>query len=236
MLTAVNAIPASSIPVRGAIALRPTGARPLPRPATLAPLADRARRIALDRDATLFSEGDDASRIYEVTSGIVRLTKTLADGRRQVLDFVDSGRFIGLHEDALHGATAEAVTPVTVICYESAGVARAVAEDAATAQRLLAELLGAAARAESRLVVVGRMTAEERVASFLLARAGDEAADGDVFKLQMGRADIADYLALTVETVSRTLSRFKAQGLVAMTDAHSIELTDVDALRDLASM
>ncbi|MBL8670875.1 MAG: helix-turn-helix domain-containing protein [Alphaproteobacteria bacterium] len=202
----------------------------------LAPLADRARHVSFARGAAIFRDGDAADRIYEVRNGVVRLSKTLADGRRQVLDFVEPDRIIGLHDGKVHGATAEAVTPAVLVSYPRSSVETAMAGDAATACRLMTELRAAAMRSEVRLVLVGRKTADERVATFLLMRAHRDAADGEEVSLPMGRADIADYLAVTIETVSRALSKFKAGGLIAMPGPQSIVLRDIERLRDVAGL
>jgi len=184
----------------------------------------------------MFAEGDDADAVYEVVRGTLKLYKLLPDGRRQVTGFLTAGHLVGLAHENLFLYTAEAITPVTVCRYPRARFDRLVEEVPGFARRLLAATSDELRAAQDQMVLLGRKAAEEKVASFLHTmgqrRGGGE--DPNEVLLPMSRSDIADYLGLTIETVSRTLSKLKADGIIAIPCASSIKLCDRARLRRLA--
>lgn len=184
----------------------------------------------------LFAEGDDADGIFEIVSGTLRLYKVLIDGRRQIIGFVSGGRLLGIAPQRQYLCSAEAVTPLTVRRYQRPAFERRIDEEPGLARRILAELSNELCLAQDQMLLLGRKSATEKVASFLMSLAAEE--DGDVrdhVDLPMGRGDIADYLGLTVETVSRTFTKLRNDGLIALPTPHSVEILDAGQLEELST-
>jgi CRP/FNR family nitrogen fixation transcriptional regulator len=168
------------------------------------------------RNETIFDEGEDMSASYRVLSGVVRLCRLTSDGRRQIAGFRLPGDLIGLEWTDEYEMTAEAVREVVAVRYARARLDRLSQERPAVRDHLLIHLRQDLRSAQEHLIMLGCQTATERVSSFLLQlarRAG--AADGTQIDMQLGRQDIADYLGLTLETVSRTFSELTHQGVIA---------------------
>ena len=184
----------------------------------------------------LFSEGEDAESVYEVTGGMLRLYKLLPDGRRQITGFATAGHLLGLAPEGICVYTAEALTEVTLRRYKRAAVERLIDEVPGFARRMLAATSQELRAAQDQMLLLGRKSASEKVASFLVMIAEQQARSGeDELDLPMTRNDIADYLGLTIETVSRTLSKLKQAGLIALPTAVRIEILDRDRLEDMAA-
>jgi len=184
----------------------------------------------------LFSEGEDAGSVYEVTGGMLRLYKLLPDGRRQITGFATAGHLLGLAPEGICVYTAEALTEVTLRRYKRAAVERLIDEVPGFARRMLAATSQELRAAQDQMLLLGRKSASEKVASFLVMIAEQQARSGeDELDLPMTRSDIADYLGLTIETVSRTLSKLKQAGLIALPTAVRIEILDRDRLEDMAA-
>jgi CRP-like cAMP-binding protein len=188
--------------------------------------------MAVARGAELYSEGDAADSWYQVKSGVLRTCKLLPDGRRQIDAFLSPGDFLGFEGLPEHSFGAEAITSATVVRYSRARVERLAAENARLGARLLQVTLRRLSEAHEHLLLLGRKTAEEKIASFILEMLGS-ASDRDVIELPMSRSDIADYLGLTIETVSRTFSALKQDGVLALPSAHRIVVLDRAALEEL---
>lgn len=202
----------------------------------LAALAKIGIKIGFGRNETVFSEGDDADFSYKVVSGAIRLCKHLADGRRQIADFVLPGDYCGfLHLDS-HRFTAEATCDLEVIAYPHRQV-EALGEDMPAIRRRLTEFLSRRlAGVQDHLIMLGRQTAKERVISFLLRLAKNAGAnEGEEVELLMNRQDMADYLGLTIETVSRVLTDLKKARLIALPSLHRFAIVDVERSQDLAT-
>jgi CRP/FNR family transcriptional regulator, nitrogen fixation regulation protein len=187
------------------------------------------RRHSLARNAEIFAEGDPADCWYKVISGAVRLCKLLADGRRHVAEFYFSGDCFGLENMTERLFSAEAVSAVIVMRYPRRATEQLIDESPILARGLRNMTLRDLANAQIRMLMLGRMSAPERVATFLLdmfeRRGVTRALD-----LPMSRNDIADYLGLTVETVCRVMSLFKRDGAIGIPRPHRIELRDRAAL------
>lgn len=200
---------------------------------------DSARPAAVHRvpaGSILFSEGDEADGVFEVVSGTLRLYKVLVDGRRQIIGFVSGGQLLGLAPQREYLCTAEAVTPLTVRRYQRPAFERRIDEEPGLARRLLAAVSNELRMAQDQMVLLGRKSASERVASFLLSLAANESGEYERHvDLPMGRGDIADYLGLTVETVSRTFTKLKTDGLIILPSPASVEIVDMEELEDLAA-
>jgi CRP/FNR family transcriptional regulator len=187
---------------------------------------------------TLFAEGDAAENVYEVVSGMVKLFKLLPDGRRQITEFLWAGDIMGVAhpEQYLYGA--EAVTEVVVSRYSRPRFERLIDEVPGLARRLLAVTSKVLSVAQEQMLLLGRKTAAEKIATFLLGLADRQATAGEVpeeVTVPMGRSDIADHLGLTTETVSRTLTKLKQDGVIALPNPTRISIEDRDRLEELAS-
>jgi len=188
----------------------------------------------------LFSEGDEASSVYEIVSGMVRLVKLLPDGRRQITGFLPAGHLLGLAPEGIHVYTAEAITKVTVCRYGRAAFERLIDEMPGFAMRLFAQTSHELRANQDQMVLLGRKTATEKVASFLLLFAGQQSganADGHYageIDMPITRCDIADYLGLTIETVSRTFTKLRQDGVIELPAPTRIKLRDRGRIEELA--
>jgi len=164
-------------------------------------------KIRFVRNETIFNEGDDATSCYKVVSGAVRLCKHMTDGRRQIADFLLAGDIFGFMQLGQYKFTAEAVSDVVLMRYPQRQVAQLSSTTPGLRGRLLVLFSERIMSMQDQLLMLGRQTATERVASFLLQMAQrSDAEEGLAFELPMSRQDIADYLGLTIETVCRVLS------------------------------
>ena len=187
---------------------------------------------------TVVVEGDLIDGCYRVVSGAVRLFKSTPDGRRQVIDFLVTGEYFGLSSADRYGYSVEAIRATTLVRYPRARLEAAMAAEPELAQRLFRITCVELARAQQHLLVLGRKSADEKIASFLLTlaeRLGDGATRLGALRLPMSRQDMADYLGLTIETVSRTLTRLKREGLIALPTPQQVILRRPGDLAVLAS-
>lgn len=189
-------------------------------------------RCNFARDEEIYAEGDMADCWYKVVSGTVRICKLLADGRRHIAEFCFAGDYFGLPPAGIRAFSAEAVGDVVIMRYPQRAADRLIDENPRLARGLCDVTLRDLAHAQTRMLLLGRMTACERVASFLLEISERRDAQRGL-DLPMSRLDIADYLGLTIETVCRVLSTFKRDGVIAIPTPHRIELRDRDALEAL---
>lgn len=192
-------------------------------------------KVRFSRNETIFNDGDEANNCYKVISGAVRLCKHMTDGRRQIADFLLAGDFFGFMQFGNYKFTAEAVGDVVLMCYPQRQVERLSNAMPNLRGRLLVLLSQRLLGMQDHLVMLGRQTAKERVASFLLHIAErSDAEEGLAFDLPMSRQDIADYLGLTIETVCRMLSEMKRERIIAIPSLSEVVLNDMDALQALA--
>lgn len=201
--------------------------------AEFAALDQTATRITITRDEVLFFEGDPARYGYKLVSGALRNCRLLADGRRHIADFIMPGTLIGFDADDVHRFTAEAMTEAVLLRYPRAAIDRLIEQRSRVARTLLRRLSNELSAAQQQLLLLGRKTATERLASFLLGMS-ERSGTPDRVQLPMTRLDIADYLGLTIETVSRGFSQFKSQNLIQLTGNNVVLLRDRDALEEIA--
>lgn len=182
------------------------------------------------RDQEIYAEGEPANYCYRVITGAVRLVKLLEDGRRQVIEFLLPGDHIGFDLLPEHEFSAEAVIDTTLKCYSRRRVVSLAEQNRGVAQWLRDQTARDLRRAQTRIVSLGRKTAAERIAGFLVEMAERTRSPDDALNLPMARADIADHLRLTVETVCRTLSMLKqtntiaiAGGKISICNRHQLE-------------
>ena len=194
--------------------------------------------VDLEPGETLFQEGDRATAVYNISRGTIRLYKLLPDGRRQVTGFVMPGDFLGLAFRAGYAYGAEAVDHVALCRFPMPDLQRLFRQFPEMEKRLLSVAGDELAAAQEQMLLLGRKTPTEKLASFLLTmsqRAERAGQPGNPLYLPMSRADIADYLGLTVETVSRTFSRLKADGVIVLPEPARVMLVRMDRLNDMAT-
>ena len=159
----------------------------------------------------IFGQAEPADYIYQVVKGAVRSHKLLSDGRRQIGAFHLPGDIFGLENGDFHRFTAEAIADTTLRLVKRQSLERVAKTDPAMVRALLTMTTDSLQHVENHMLLLGRKTSRERVAAFLLEMNGRLTAPGGM-ALPMSRRDIADYLGLTLETVSRALSEFKRKG------------------------
>ena len=185
--------------------------------------------LHFSQDREVFAQGTSAEVFYKVVSGVVRTCKFLSDGRRQIEAFHIAGDVFGFEHGDVHPLSAEAVSDCNLISYRRRNVEAAAMHDQTLSRQLFAFAMHSVVGAQQHALLLGRRCAAEKVAIFLLefsARANDAAA----IVLPMTRQDIADYLGLTIETVSRTLSQMERGRLIEIPNARQIVLKNRDAL------
>lgn len=197
------------------------------------PLRAAGTVVQFSEGNEIFAEGDDSDVFYKVISGVVRICKFLGDGRRQIEAFHVEGDVFGFELGATHTLSAEAVSNCTLVCYRRRGVEVLAQKDQTVTRQLFHYAMQGLSRAQGHSLLLGRRGAAEKVAAFLLDWAGRSGQD--VVNLAMSRQDIADYLGLTIETVSRTLSQLERDKMIAFSNVRQIQLKKIEALEDLAA-
>ncbi|WP_409562287.1 helix-turn-helix domain-containing protein [Hyphomicrobium sp. B1] len=200
--------------------------------------ADRFERGTIRRIEAkehVFCDGDPRTHVFRIEEGVIALSKLLGDGRRQIIEFAYPGDYIGLGTLREHIFDAQATCPAKVRCLSAAALEQEAARDAGLALRLYKAVSAELAAARSLLVSVGQQSAMERLAGFLLglsARASD--GEENVVKLPMRRSDIADLLGLTIETVSRTITKLRTMHVIDVVRGTEVHILDGDRLAELA--
>ena len=207
--------------------------------AKLAKLRRLGSHFRLSSGQPLFHEGDSANRVFTVTKGSLKLYKLLPDGRRHVTGFMHPGDFLGISVDDEHAFTAEALEDAQLCSFPRTRFDD-FTEDHAEMERELYRLAAhELAAAHQQMVLLGRKNAVERVASFfvLLAERVERSTDETArfINLPMSRSDIADYLGLTKETISRVLALLKGRRLIRLDALDRIEILDRDGLVGIAT-
>jgi CRP/FNR family nitrogen fixation transcriptional regulator len=182
----------------------------------------------------IFGEKEPADYVYQVVNGAVRSYKLLSDGRRQIGAFHLAGDIFGLEIGTDHRFTAEAIVDTTVRLMKRRSLERVAEHDVKVARNLLSMTTSNLRHAEDHMLLLGRKTSLERVAAFLIEMDRRSTAAG-VLALPMCRRDIADYLGLTLETVSRALSRLHDLGILGFigNNQRQIVLRDREKLASL---
>lgn len=185
----------------------------------------------------LCDEGASADWVFSVTGGVVSLHKALPDGRRQTTGFLFPGDFVGLSSRILNACGAEAVTDVEACRFTRPRFEAYMDERPELRARLLRMTADELSVAHDQMLLLGRKTARERVASFLLQLAERAAArhmPANPVLLPMRRVAIADYLGLTIETVSRTFTSLARSGVIEMVHIGAVRIASMSALRHIA--
>jgi CRP/FNR family transcriptional regulator len=205
--------------------------------------ADLARlaTIAMVTEAApgecFIAEGEPANCFFNVTAGSAKLFKLLPDGRRQITGFVGAGHFLGLAVSDTYAFGAEAIEHMRFCRFSRARLRTLLDDFPLMEKRLLEVAANELVAAQEQMLLLGRKTARERLASFLVMQSRQGMPSGQSrqrFRLPMTRSDIADYLGLTIETVSRTLTRLRAEGMIAIMSQSELAIRDAVALEGLA--
>ena len=200
-------------------------------------LEQLGQRLRYRPGEPVFTQEEIATSCYNVLEGVMRLYKLLPDGRRQIVGFALSGDFLGISINGRHGMSADAVGPVAVCRFVKKSFARFVEERPNLLRRINEFVARDLTEAQDQMVLLGRRSAEEKVATFLvkwrdrLAQIGPATA---ITPLPMSRLDIADYLGLTIETVSRTFTQMERDGVIEIVQG-GIRLADVARAEALAA-
>jgi len=193
--------------------------------------------VELSAGRAVFVEGDQDRFLFNVVTGAVRLSKTLPDGRRQITGFLFPGDLLGLTIAGRYAYTAEAISRSSFCRFDRARLAEIAHRFPNLEHQLFNLASNELVQAQAHLLVLGRKSATERVATFLARvaeRIGERTGAGSVTDLPMTREDIADYLGLTLVTVSRIISTLRARGVIAAPSARRIEIPDSEALMQLS--
>lgn len=173
-------------------------------------LSLRGTRMHFERNAEIFGEGEAAEYLYQIVSGAVRTMRFTSDGRRQILGFHLPGDIFGVELGQMHSLTAEALDSTQIIMVRRSLLEKAAAEDPRAARCWLEHASKSITTARDHALLLGRKGAGERVAAFLLG-ISERFLRAQDFNLPMSRADIADYLGLTIESVSRAFTEMERQ-------------------------
>ncbi|ESW84884.1 helix-turn-helix domain-containing protein [Mesorhizobium sp. M1060] len=176
--------------------------------------------------AEIYAQGEKAGAFYQVEFGAVRVYRLLADGRRQISAFHLAGETFGFEADTTHHFFAEAINSTGVRVFR-------LTAGADMSHQLLPLALQGLTRAQEHLLVLGRQSAIERVAAFLVDMAERQGGLRQV-ELPMSRMDIGDYLGLTIETVSRIFTRLKEKGVIRLASLRCVEIVRHDALQNMS--
>ena len=200
-------------------------------------LEQLGHRILYRPNEPVFSQEEIVTSCFNLLEGVLRLYKLLPDGRRQIVGFALPGDFIGLSVDDRHGISADAVGPVIVCRFVKTSFSRFMADKPNLLHRINEFITRDLGEARDQMVLLGRRSAEEKVATFLirwrdrLVRIGPVS---EITPLPMSRQDIADYLGLTIETVSRTLTKLERDGVIEIVHG-GIRLADAARAEALAA-
>ena len=205
----------------------------------------QSTQVSLDRSSTrrfmskehVFCEGDPRTHVFQIESGVITIYRMLTDGRRQIIDFAHPGDFVGLGTTSEHFFSAEATSATRVRCFGASALEEAAAHDPTLALQLYKAVSLELSSARALLVAIGQRSALERVATFLLMlsrRSSSSYAQDQTIHLAMRRADIGDFLGLTIETVSRTITKLRVMGVIGVEHGTEVQVLDEDRLVELS--
>jgi CRP/FNR family nitrogen fixation transcriptional regulator len=205
-----------------------------PKPAVPGSLIHAGVAMNFSRNAEIFAEGETSGYVYKVVSGVVRVSQLLPDGRRQISAFHMPGEMFGFESDDLYHVSAEAVVPTQVIAYKWQGLLSVGSQSNGVVRELLRLTMLGLRHSQEHLLLLGRKNALERLVAFLLDMAR-RSSSKSVLDLAMPRHDIADYLGLTLETVSRMFAELKELGMIKLESARRVHLLDTARLKAMST-
>lgn len=203
----------------------------------LAGLDAIAERVSLKAGDALIRQGEPAVHLFNITSGSVRVYKLLPDGRRQITGFLFAGDFVGLATGQDYAFSAEAIEDATLCRFRKSDYRALIRERPALETALLDRATHELAAAQNQMLLLGRKTAQERIASFLLdlpERDPIRPTEEGHIRVPMTRAEMADYLGLTIETVSRGLTKLKTAGVIRLLSLNEMQVDQPERLRAIA--
>ncbi len=182
---------------------------------------------------TIFLQQEDSKNLYNITKGNIKIYKLLSDGRIQIIGFLYPGDFFGSYKKGKYNYSSEAIGDVKVCVFKQEALDNFLAKNMNLTKELLHRTSHELTLAQDRIGVLGKMNANERVAKFILNISDQRARIGwqnNPVSLPMIRQDIADYLGLTLETVSREITRFKTSNLIKVMSSKQIFIVDKEKL------
>ena len=203
-------------------------------------LGRMGRRQRISSGHTLLWEGDDAPVVANVLEGVLKLVAATADGREQIVGIVFPSDFIGRPFGKESPYSVSAISEAELCIFHRDQFDEFAGDHPDLQQKLLRRTLGELDRARRWMLLLGRKSASEKVASFLLEMfdrlAGTPGMDGPArgFELPFGRQQIADILGLTIETTSRQLTKMRADGLIDLPSRREVVINDLAALNEMA--
>ncbi|MBR0688940.1 helix-turn-helix domain-containing protein [Bradyrhizobium manausense] len=206
-------------------------------PAELREFEHLGRRVHFASGETVFSEEDITTSFFNLLEGVMRLYKLLPDGRRQIVGFALPGDFLGMNMSGRHNFSADAIGAVTVCQFAKVPFGRFIEDRPHLLQRINELAIRELSQARDHMVLLGRRSADEKVATFLLGWRGRLVSlrgSSNTVPLPMSRQDIADYLGLTIETVSRTFTKLERHGAIEIVHG-GINLRDAARVEALAA-
>lgn len=206
-------------------------------PELLEQMARQSVRARIEAGAAIFHQGDPPREIVSLVDGAVRLVRVLPDGRRAAIGFRFAGDLIGFSAGREHAFSAEAMTDATICRLDRRSLEQLLHRHPVMEARMLDLCARELAATQDHLLVLGRYSAEERVAAFLVSLAEAQKLRGrseTMLDLPATRADLGDLLGLTLETVSRVFSVFRRRGLIRLHGTSSVELLAAEDLHRLA--
>jgi CRP-like cAMP-binding protein len=227
MLTRTASHPALSDTRKSVIALAPFA------PAAQGAIEAMGAVMPFARNCEIYGEGEPAEYLYKVVSGTVRTSKVLADGRRQIGAFYMPGDLFGLEVNEDHAFSAEAISEARILVVRHSMVLAMAKRDNRIAQELLSVTYRELHRVQEHALLLIK-SAQERLAGFLLEMLARSTSPQRI-ELPMSRQDIADYLGLTIETVSRTFTQLETSAVIAVPTARRIEIRNRPALNEMNS-
>ena len=238
MNTAMSSKSLRTAPIAAAAARAVRAAYLRPVPAAAAPvlplgaLDQIGSQVKFAAGKAIAEEGNAAEYVYKVVTGALRKVRLLPDGRRHITSFALTGDLVGFNDGAEYQDTIEAITDVTLVRYTRNAFEDLMQRDARLMRHLFTVVCRKFSATQERLVLLGRKAALERIATFLLTMADGK---GDEIELPMNRSDIADYLGLTVETVSRNLTQLRERHIIDMPTANRIVFLKRGSLDEISA-
>ena len=195
-------------------------------------LDEMAEVFSSHRGQVLYRQGDVGDRWYRVVSGLAKAQALLPDGRHQIVDFLLPGDFFGFGTNNQHQFAVEVIANDTVlVAYPRRKIEMLAERDPRAGVLICQVVIATMSRAQSRTLTLGRTRAPQKVGAFLLEMVERMAGTrSDAITLPMSRYDIADYLGLSVEAVSRSLTKLKCRGAIRLTSTRCVSILDADAL------
>jgi len=194
--------------------------------------------LSLDSHEHLFMSGDEHTHAYQVLEGVVGVYQMLPDGRRQIVSFYYPGDLIGVVNQQMTEQHAEALCATRVRSIPVKTIETLMTTEPAFSQALLNTLATELSETRDQLLSLGRKSALEKLATFLVCisrRNEREGIDENALHLPMTRSEIGDYLGLTIETVSRNMTKLKVAGIIKLTSKSKVQVLDLERLEDLAN-